>query len=240
MKSIDSHKSLVLRRSNWTWFWREWAKPLLIILLVTGALRSALADWNSVPTGSMVPTILEGERIFVNKLAYDLKVPFTTWHLAEWAQPNRGDDVVFFSPLDGTRLVKREVGLPGDTVAMQSNRLIVNGEPVAYEPMNATPWSACLPEPAPTRLFLCEHLGSGKHPVMLLPTITSRSSFAPLTVPQRHYFMMGDSRDNSFDSRYFGCVERQRIVGRATAVVTSLDPSRYYRPRWHRFFTSLL
>src|SRR6266540_2752238 len=77
--------------------WREWVKPLLVVLVVLFSVRSAVADWNDVPTGSMKPTILEGDRIFVNKLAYDLKVPFTTWHLAQWGNPGRGEVVVFFS-----------------------------------------------------------------------------------------------------------------------------------------------
>ena len=93
--------------------WREEFRPLLIMALVVFAVRSSFADWNNVPTGSMKPTILEGDYVFVNKLAYDLKVPFTTLHLAEWSAPQRGDIVVFYSPKDGTRLVKRTVGLPG-------------------------------------------------------------------------------------------------------------------------------
>jgi len=104
----------------------------LILALVLFSIRSSLADWNDVPTGSMKPTILEGDRVFVNKLAYDLKVPFTTRHVTEWSNPQRGDIVVFFSPKDGTRLVKRVIGLPGDTVELQNERLVINGQPVEY------------------------------------------------------------------------------------------------------------
>src|SRR3954467_3698458 len=95
-------------------FPREQIAPLAVIILVLTSFRSAIADWNIVPTGSMNPTIIEGDRIFVNKLAYGLKVPFTTWHLAHWDAPARGEIVVFNSPTDGTRLVKRVVALPGD------------------------------------------------------------------------------------------------------------------------------
>src|SRR5579862_787348 len=112
--------------------WREDLRPLLIAALVLFSIRSSFADWNVVPTGSMKPTILEGDRVFVNKLAYDLKVPFTTLHIAEWSAPQRGDIVVFYSPKDGTRLVKRVIGLPGDTVEMRADELIINGEKVAY------------------------------------------------------------------------------------------------------------
>ena len=92
-------------------WWRQEIRPLLILALVLFSIRSSLADWNDVPSGSMQPTILIGDRVFVNKLAYDLKVPFTTWHLAQWSNPQRGDIVVFYSPYDGARLVKRVIGL---------------------------------------------------------------------------------------------------------------------------------
>src|SRR5207302_3032432 len=110
-------------------FWRQWVKPFAIVLLVLFGVRSAVADWNDVPTGSMKPTILEGDRIFVNKLAYDLKVPFLGWRLARWGGPERGEVIVFASPADGTRLVKRVVGVPGDRIEVADNRLWVNGRP---------------------------------------------------------------------------------------------------------------
>jgi len=125
-------------RARAHYWWQTEIRPLLIIALVVFAVRSSLADWNDVPTGSMKPTILEGDRVFVNKLAYDLKVPFTTFHLAEWGNPQRGDVVVFYSPHDGTRLVKRVIGLPGDTVEIRAGQVLVNGivlrEPYASGP----------------------------------------------------------------------------------------------------------
>jgi signal peptidase I len=116
-------------------FLRQDVKPLLITALVLFAIRSAVADWNDVPTGSMKPTIIEGDRVFVNKLAYDLKVPFTTWHLAQWDNPKRGDIVVFYSPADEMRLVKRVIGLPGDVIELRHDQLLLNGQPVAYGPL---------------------------------------------------------------------------------------------------------
>src|SRR5687767_15686032 len=113
-------------------FVRRQVAPFAFVVLVLLSFRSSIADWNDVPTGSMNPSILEGDRIFVNKLAYDLKVPFTTWHLAEWGEPKRGDVVVFYAPSDGIRMVKRVVGLPGDTLTLRDNRLYVNGEPADY------------------------------------------------------------------------------------------------------------
>src|ERR1043165_4321169 len=107
-------------RSRARLFWRKEIRPLLILAVILFSIRSSLADWNDVPSGSMRPTILEGDRIFVNKLAYDLKVPFTTIHIAEWSNPKRGDIVVFYSPHDGQRLIKRVIGLPGDMIELRN------------------------------------------------------------------------------------------------------------------------
>src|SRR5882724_11291668 len=118
-------------------WWQKEDRPLLILAVVLFSIRSSLADWNDVPTGSMKPTILEGDRVFVNKLAYDLKVPFTTWHIAQWDNPQRGDIVVFYSPHDGKRLVKRVIGLPGDTLELRNNVLWLNGQVTEYKPLAA-------------------------------------------------------------------------------------------------------
>src|SRR3954451_11489349 len=115
--------------------WREEIRPLMILAAVLFSVRSSLADWNDVPTGSMKPTILEGDRVFINKLAYDLKVPFTTRHIAKWSDPQRGDIVVFYSPHDEKRLVKRVIGLPGDTLELRHDGLILNGQAVEYKPI---------------------------------------------------------------------------------------------------------
>ncbi len=106
--------------------WKEWRITFLFIVLVVIPVKSSLADWNWVPTGSMNPTILEGDLIYVNKMAYDLRVPLTLHRLAEWSDPERGDIVICFSPDDGTRLVKRVIGRPGETVEMRDNTLFLN------------------------------------------------------------------------------------------------------------------
>src|SRR5689334_8318177 len=118
--------------------WRAWLRPFLAVAAVVLPFKSAIADINFVPTGSMKPTILEGDIVFVNKLAYDLKVPFTTWHLAEWGNPPRGDVVVLFSPEDELRLVKRLVAVPGDRVELRSNALFINGRKAGYQPLLET------------------------------------------------------------------------------------------------------
>lgn len=226
-------------RSRVRHWWRKEIRPLLILLLIGFSIRSSLADWNDVPTGSMKPTILEGDRVWVNKLAYDLKVPFTTWHIADWGNPQRGDIVVFYSPHDGKRLVKRVIGLPGDTIELRNNALVINGQLVEYRPIADQLVRDLAPADRTGRVFATEQLPGQSHAVEGDPTLPAIRSFGPQRVPEGRYFMMGDNRDDSFDSRYWGTVARKQIVGRATAVVVSLDHQNHWLPRWQRFFTSL-
>jgi len=232
-------KERLTLKERWKRFVRKDAKPLLIMVLVLFAFRSAIADWNDVPTGSMKPTILEGDRVFVNKLAYDLKVPFTTWHILQWGNPERGDVVVFFSPADGQRLVKRVVGLPGDRIELVDNHVFVNGKELTYEALPQKTINELAADEQPQHQYATEKLAEHPHPMMSTPAIASRRTFGPITVPEGKYFMMGDNRDNSFDSRFYGCVERSRIVGKATAVALSFDHGHVWQPRWHRFFSGL-
>jgi signal peptidase I len=222
-------------------FWLEWVRPFLLIALVLGSLRSALADWNDVPTGSMKPTILEGDRVFVNKMAYDLRFPFTLWRLAEWDDPKRGDIVVFFSPHDGKRLVKRVVGVPGDKLEMRVGRLFVNEVPAKYDPIDETVKNDYGLRDPDRYIFFKESVDDVvTHPILIAPDQLSVRNFGPVTVPEGKYFMMGDNRDESFDSRYFGFVERRQIVGHAISVVVSVDRDNWWLPRTGRFFDKLL
>jgi signal peptidase I len=227
--------------SRGRWLWRQ-VRAFVFIFVILAALRSAVADWNDVPSGSMIPTILEGDRIFVNKLAYDLKVPFTTMHLATWDNPHRGDVVVFFSPDEGIRLVKRVVAEPGDVLELRDNHLYLNGAPSAYGPADDKALAQLGDDYRHGRIFSTEREPSSSHihPVTVTPSLRNEyRSFGPVTVPAGQYFMMGDNRDNSRDSRYFGFVTRDRIVGRAVAIVASLDLNHHWVPRWARFFKSL-
>ncbi|HSU53694.1 MAG TPA: signal peptidase I [Candidatus Dormibacteraeota bacterium] len=219
--------------------WKKEIQPVLVLALIVFSIRSSLADWNDVPTGSMKPTIVEGDRIFVNKLAYDLKVPFTTRHLAEWSNPHRGDIVVFYSPHDGKRLVKRVIGLPGDTLELRNDVLVLNGAPLDYGALDAKRVQDVEPNDKLTHTFAQEMLPGRTHAVASYPGVPARRDFGPVVVPEGEYFMMGDNRDDSFDSRYYGAVERKRILGRATFIAMSLDRKDYYYPRWDRWFTAL-
>jgi len=220
-------------------FWKQWARPILVAIAIVCPLRSSIADWNDVPTGSMKPTILEGDRIFVNKLAYDLKIPFTTWHIAQWGNPERGDIVVCYSPADRKRLVKRIVAIPGDNLSMQSSRLVVNGRSAHYATLDQKVVDGIPKEEQPFHVFAEEYISGQSHPVMFTPSKRSPRSFNPIAVPEGQYVVMGDNRDNSFDSRLFGFVDRKKIVGKAPAVVVSFNRDNYYLPRRDRWLKKL-
>lgn len=218
--------------------WRAFARNIrgfLTVVLILTAVRSAVADWNDVPSGSMRPTILEGDRIFVNKLAYDLKVPFTSWRLATWSDPRRNDVVIFYSPEDGTRLVKRVIGEPGDVVEMRGERVIINGAEAGYGQLDAGVTAAIPATGMQGNQFAWETFGAERHPVMATPALPAMRSFGPVTVPAGQYLVLGDNRDNSKDSRFIGFVPRAKIVGKAVGVALSVDPDHHYLPRWGRW-----
>jgi len=209
--------------------WREYRGFALFIILMI-IFRSALADWNVVPTGSMKPTILEGDRILVNKLAYDLKIPLTHISIYKFGDPKRGDIVIFDSKVADTRLVKRVIGLPGDTVEMRDNRLTINGIEARYSDV----------EYAADAMFAIESDVSMSHRIELARNGGSRlSTFGPVKVPKDRYLVLGDNRDNSADSRVYGFIPREEIVGNARTIVLSLDYDHYYIPRVDRFFHAL-
>jgi signal peptidase I len=226
-------------RTRWQAFSRSWIGSILIVVAVMLPLRSAIADWNDVPTGSMEPTILPGDRIFVNKLAYGLRVPFTTVWVAEWSGPRAGDIVTLLEPTRGTRLVKRVVAGPGDRLELRDNVLYINGSALGYRPLSGAELDDIDAARREAHVFALEDLGGHAHVVAATPAVRAMRSFGPVTVPAGKYFVMGDNRDVSGDSRYFGFVARQRITGRSPGVALSLDPDHGYQPRFDRFFKGL-
>ncbi|GIU03457.1 signal peptidase I [Shewanella sp. c952] len=209
---------------------------LILFVSLMLVFRSAVADWNSVPTGSMKPTIVEGDRLLVNKMAYDLRVPFTHISIAKLADPQRGDIVVFDSKASNKKLVKRVIGLPNDSISMRDNVLSINDETIAYS-------GTGLPN-ADGSEMRTEHLLGINHQVKVAGiagqgVISRQSSFGPITVPEGHYLVLGDNRDHSSDSRMIGFVPRAEIVGRSSSVVFSANYDNYYLPRQERFFHSL-
>ena len=219
--------------------WREYRGLVVFLILMLG-FRSAWADWVTVPTGSMNPTILEGDRVLVDKHAFGLRVPFTLIQLGGGPDPARGDIVVFDSPLNGQSLVKRVAALPGETLELDGERLIVNGRPARYRRGDLAHLKALLASTAAqSPAVLSEELAGSAHEILILPARSSQRRFGPVTVPAGMYFMLGDNRDNSADSRYIGFVPRRDIVGRATRVVVSFDPGHHFLPRWRRLLVPL-
>jgi signal peptidase I len=221
-------------------FVRGWILPAVLVAAIVTPLRSALADWYQVPSGSMRPTILEGDRILVNNLAFGLRVPFTTRWITHWSTPKRGDIVTCASPVDGIRLVKRIIGLPGDRISMQNDHLFLNGRPLQYLVVDAHARLLIRGTRGTEGILATEALPEHSHPVAITPALPSRRSFPELVVPEGCYFMMGDNRDDSYDSRYFGFVRADKVYGRASHVVVSFDPQHYYLPRAGRWMKPLV
>jgi signal peptidase I len=216
--------------------WREY-KSLIAFIFLMVLFRSAIADWNVVPSGSMLPTIREGDRILVDKMAYDLRIPLTHIAIAHLHEPQRGDIVTIDSSAAKELIVKRLIGLPGDVVAMRDNVLYVNGVRAGYQPLALAPLPGDAVSPGD---YLTERFAGVPpglpHAVRLSEIAPSpRRSFGPVTVPAGEYLMLGDNRDDSADSRYFGFFPREELMGRTRRVAFSLDPDHYYRPRFDRF-----
>jgi signal peptidase I len=218
--------------------WRAWRATLGFIALML-VFRSAVADWNYVPSSSMNPTLVAGDRVLVNKLAYSVRVPFTTVHLRRWDMPVRGDVVTFDSPADGINLIKRVVAVGGDRVSMQDNQLVINdlvtqrqflGQrtvPSEAGDLSLDIWAERLP-------------GAGRsHTVARWPERNVLTHFDDVVVPQGHVLVLGDSRDNSFDSRFLGMIGIERITGRAERVVVSHDADQLWLPRAQRWWLPL-
>lgn len=240
MPIIDPDKLARLKSGSLT-AWRELRGVAIFVVLMV-MFRSAVADWSDVPTGSMKPTIIEGDRIFVNKLAYDLRLPLT--HISLWrlAEPQRGDIIVFDSGELDLRLVKRVIGLPGDVVEIRQDIVHINGAALAYAPPESVPQDAPA-EPGRRSGYVRDMVESFSSEdtghLVRLTRGGALSSFAAVTVPADSYFVLGDNRDNSADSRVIGFVPRAEIVGRSSSVVLSLDYEHSWMPRSDRFFRQL-
>jgi signal peptidase I len=221
----------------WSEKMKNWAranKGFLLFLMLFGLFRTAVADWNPVPSGSMRPNLLEGDVVFVNRLAFDLKLPLTNVILTRLGEPKRGDVATFSSPTDGTRLIKRIIALPGDVVEMHDEQLVINGQALGYtllsrsrEPLAQGGTTAAV--------HLREAMGGEHHQIQVLPQVEARRNFAPLTIPDGQFMMLGDNRDNSADSRYIGLVPRALLIGRAERVLVSADIKGNWAPRTERF-----
>jgi signal peptidase I len=209
-------------------WWLDWTAGLFPVILVVFLLRSFLFEPFKIPSGSMIPTLLVGDLILVNKYTYGVRLPVINTKLTEGAPPQRGDVMVFrYPPRPSLDYIKRVVGVPGDEVAYLNKRLTVNGQPVATQPL---PDFFDKDTMRYSKQFE-EALGPKRHRVL---NDDDRPAFIPgaedfpfkdqcrytvegvtCKVPAGHYFMMGDNRDNSLDSRFWGFVPDRNIVGKA-------------------------
>lgn len=220
-------------KKNISSFFKE-NKSIFIFISLMLVFRSAVADWNDVPTGSMKPTIVEGDRILINKMAYDIKLPFSQQTLIKLNDPKRNDIVIFESSVADKRLVKRVIGIPGDTVSMIKNKLFINQEAASYKVI-AKKADYILSE---------ESIAGNNHLIrtQVPPGNISQSqlaNFQEITIPVGFYLMMGDNRDNSADSRVIGLVPRKEIIGRSNKVAFSLNYDEYLLPRSERFLKTI-
>jgi signal peptidase I len=189
-------------------------RSFLLFILLMLCFRSAIADMYHIPSGSMEPTIMIGDRIAVNKLAYDLRLPFTQTSLVRLDTPQRGDIIVFNSTAADNRLIKRVVALPGDQVAMDKGILTINGQQVKQTPLATTV----------NERLVKEHLTNSGHLLKIKhQSATVSESFREFTVSDGHYLVLGDNRKNSADSRVFGLVPHHEILGKAQRILFSID-----------------
>lgn len=200
----------------------EQSKSFFPVLMIVFVLRSFVAEPFQIPSGSMEPGLVKGDFIVVNKFIYGLRMPVFDFTIIPITEPQRGDVMVFFPPNDPRYFIKRVIGLPGDVVEYENNRLIINGEPVPTKELAEQPYPA-------TKTFVHEELGehtpviqwtkgfdnNGQAVVYAGPQTTGAE---PWVVPEGFYFTMGDNRGNSADSRYWGLVPERNIVGKAEAI----------------------
>jgi signal peptidase I len=232
---------------------RQYAESIGLALGVALLLRAFVVEAFQIPSGSMIPTLEVGDHIFVSKFAYAIGIPFSNAKIAELGKPKRGDIIVFKYPPDqNIDYIKRVMGLPGETLEVRHNEVFIDGRPLAREQLR----EPCVANDGkdfdgdddrhPCEVWL-EHLESKSHVTHQEPLRSTTSDFGPVKIPPRHYFAMGDNRDNSKDSRVWGFVPYELIKGRALVIWWSRDPARgglspsgvadwFTSIRWRRFF----
>ena len=189
----------------------EYSRSFFPVLAVVFVLRSFLVEPFQIPSSSMVPTLEVGDYILVNKFTYGIRLPVLRSKVLDLGQPKRGDVMVFFPPhMNKTYYIKRVIGLPGDVISYRNKRLYVNGEAVPFEPLAEVPEAR-----GRVQVGLAE-LGGKRH-LQQVNLLRPGRDFT-VTVKPGHYFMMGDNRDNSSDSRVWGQVSERDIVGKAFAI----------------------
>ncbi|MDX1675842.1 MAG: signal peptidase I [Longimicrobiales bacterium] len=223
-RSPTRRRSSVASVGRWTW---EWIKSLVIALTLFLLLRTFVVEAFRIPTASMERTLLVGDFLLVNKAVYGAQVPGTSVRLPAFGAPDRGDIVVFTPPHDPDKnYVKRLVGVPGDTLAMRDKVLFRNGAPVAEEYVT---YGDPLDLHAPAMRWQTDYLPDPGDRAGYRPT---RDNWGPLVVPEDRYFVLGDNRDDSEDSRYWGFVDGASIKGKPLFVYYSFNPRTLGQVPW--------
>jgi signal peptidase I len=200
----------------------EYAKSFFPVLLIVLILRSFLVEPFQIPTGSMIPTLEVGDFILVNKYAYGVRLPVIGTKIFDVADPQRGDVMVFIPPHVDSYYIKRVIGMPGDIVRYEDKRLFINGELIGEEFVEDIVIDTNLGDLAGT--LHTEIINGVEHATQHITAVTRQRSRTTWVIPNGHYFMMGDNRDNSSDSREWGTVSEKDIVGRAIAVWMHKEP----------------
>lgn len=189
---------------------RENIEAILIAIVLALFIRTFVVQAFKIPSGSMKPTLLVGDHLLVNKFIYGVKLPFIHTTIIPVSEPERGDIIVFPYPINPDMdFIKRVIGVPGDTIIIKNKKIYINGELFTPDP------------------------GVHTDP-NIIPAINShRDNYGPITVPKDKYFVMGDNRDNSYDSRFWGFVDKHDIIGKAFIIYWSWD-SKDFKVRWNR------
>ena len=191
--------------------WAEYSRSFFPVLFLVLVVRSFVVEPFQIPSGSMLPTLKIGDFILVSKFSYGMRLPVINTKVVEFNEPERGDVMVFRYPKDDSvNYIKRVVGLPGDRLSYENKVLHINGEPAVQR------FIAALPAGNPNRKLLAETLGEKEHEIY--NSLQAGQNMREVVVPQGHYFVIGDNRDHSNDSRYWGFVPEDHIVGKAFAV----------------------
>lgn len=206
----------------------EYARSFFPVLLFVLVIRSFVFEPFRIPSGSMMPTLLEGDFIFVKKFAYGLRLPVTEKKIIETGNPKRGDVIVFRLPSDPSiNYIKRVIGLPGDEVVYERQRLTINGENIDLTQG---------PEASFVEPVFVEDLDGRVHNILVTnPQFSTRDG--TYRVPEGHYFVMGDNRDRSRDSRFIGAIPEQFLVGEAVRIWMHFVP--WNAPDWGRIGTKI-
>jgi signal peptidase I len=213
----------------------EYARTFFPVILVVFVLRAFVAEPFTIPSGSMLPTLVPGDYILVNKFSYGIRLPILDRKLISLGEPKRGDVVVFRYPENpSVNYIKRVVGLPGDDVVYRNKKLIINGKPMAQTPDSPLQIRESGERLAEMKRWT-EDLSGVRHDILTDPTSYGTPQLE-FHVPAGHYFVMGDNRDRSNDSRYWGFVPERNLIGRAFFIWFSYDRLGDKGWFWNRIF----